>query len=50
MPVYQQIQYDKQDSGKLLVAASYARNNIAVLDNIVMKHMKGPYSENCSKC
>src|SRR5699024_3796883 len=41
MPGHQQIQYDKQDPGNLLAAAGYGRNDIAVLDNLVIKHMKG---------
>ena len=41
MPGHQQIQYDKQDPGNLLVAAGYGRNDISVLDNLVLKHMKG---------
>ena len=41
MPGHQQIQYDKQDPGNLLAAAGYARNDISVLDNLVLKHMKG---------
>ncbi len=41
MPGHQNIQSDKQDPGNLLVACGYGRNDMSIIDNLVLKYMKG---------
>lgn len=41
MPGHQEIQYDKQDPGNILAAAGYGRHDMSVIDNLVIKYMKG---------
>lgn len=41
MPGHQQIQSDKIDPGNLLVACGYNRNDMSIIDNLVLKYMKG---------
>lgn len=40
MPGHQQIQFDKQDPGNLLDACGYDRNDIHIIDNLVVKYMQ----------
>ncbi|WP_353457741.1 hypothetical protein [Staphylococcus coagulans] len=40
MASHQDIQYDKQDSGNILSTCSYGRHDMAIIDNLVIKHMK----------
>lgn len=41
MPGHQQIQSDKIDPGNLLAACGYDRNDMSVIDNLVLKYMAG---------
>lgn len=41
MPGHQDIQYDKQDPGNILEAAGYNRKDMHIIDNLVLKYMKG---------
>ncbi|EGQ0301246.1 peptidoglycan DD-metalloendopeptidase family protein [Staphylococcus pseudintermedius] len=41
MPGHQDIQYDKQDPGNILASLGYKRNDMSVIDNLVVKYMKG---------
>lgn len=41
MPGHQDIQYDKQDPGNILSACGYGRRDMKVIDNLVVKYLKG---------
>ncbi|MDT0697288.1 peptidoglycan recognition protein family protein [Staphylococcus chromogenes] len=41
VPGHQDIQYDKQDPGNILAASGYKRNDMSVIDNLIVKYMKG---------
>ncbi|WP_240928891.1 MULTISPECIES: hypothetical protein [Staphylococcus] len=41
MPGHQDIQYDKQDPNNLLASLGDKNNDMSVIDNLVVKYMKG---------